>query len=122
MAYANGTIAYGSTGVKSTITTGFQPTSIRLTVGQLFGTTDTDSHLSIGSGTPSKYHVHSFFNDTVNSETFDSASYVIYHLEWSGAAIASTIEATIDSFSATGFKLNIIKANASYNIYWEAFS
>lgn len=122
MAYANGTVAFGSTGVTGTITAGFQPTYVRLTVSQKFGVTDTDTHLSIGSGTPSVYHVDSIFNDTINAKTVESTSYVIYHMVYNGTNVVSVIEATIHSFVATGFKLNIGKANSNYNIYWEAFS
>lgn len=122
MAYKNGTIAFGSTGVTSTITAGFQPVYVRLTVSQKFGVTDGDAHLSIGAGTPTAYHVDSIFNDTVNSKSFESTSYVIYHMVFNGTNIVTVIEATIDSFSATGFKLNVGKANSNYNIFWEAFS
>jgi hypothetical protein len=121
MSYANGTAAYGSTGIK-TITTGFLPEYIRVTVSGLFGGGDTEAHISIGSGTPTKYHVSSTFSNGTNNESVDSASYVIYHMEDNGSGVVSVIEATIDSFNATNFKLNVGKASAAYNIYWEAFA
>lgn len=121
MNYQNGTVTFGSTGIK-TITTTFQPLYIRLTVGQAFGSTDTDTHLSIGSGTATKYHVHSIFNDTVNALTFDSASYVLYHLEFDGVNVSPVLTGTIDSLNATSFKINVSLADATYQIYWEAFS
>lgn len=121
MAYSCGTASFGSTGLQ-TITTGFLPIYVRATVGALFSGTDTDAHLSIGSGTASIYRVNSFFNDGVNIETKSISSKLIHHMEFDGVNIVPVLEGTINSFNATNFKVNMTTATANYQIFFEAFA
>lgn len=120
MSYFNTTAAWSTSGVK-TITVGFQPTSMRVTVGQKFGTTQNFSHLSLGSGEPAFSHVDSTFQDGTGGKTITDDTKIVSHYERVSGTITEVLAASIDSFTATQAKLNITTPNVNYNLYIEVW-
>lgn len=129
MSYFNCTAAYASTGVK-TITVGFQPANIRVTVSQKYTGAQTYLHLSVGAGglvdvagTPTmRQHVDSLFHDSTSAQTVSSDSKVISFHDRVSGTLTEIIAASIDSFTATELKLNFTSVNVNYNLFIEVWS
>lgn len=121
MSYFNGTLAYTSTGVKSPVVVGFQPTSVTVRVGQKVATTQLFSHLSIGSGTPTIQYADSFFQDTTGGKTVTASGKVVSVYERVAGTITEVLSMKIDSFTATGVAFEVLTANLNYNVYIEVY-
>jgi hypothetical protein len=120
MAYFTGTIAHGTTGTK-TITVGFQPMGMRITVGASFGTGDNYSHRSTGVADGSWQYVDSFFQDSTGGKTVSTDTKLVSHYERVGGVITEVLSATFNSFTATQVKYNITKATPAYNLLVEVW-
>lgn len=128
MAYTTGTVAYGTTGIKPTITctdiatgTTFQPDEVELIVGGWYGGGDTQVHLSVGGGgSPTKQGVEAVFSDGTNMESYTDNTNSIYLMEYNGTNVVGQVVGKINSFVATGFTLNMIAADSAYNIRFKA--
>jgi len=128
MSYFNGTIAYGTTGIQ-TITLGFQPTSIKITVSQKWNGPQTYIHFSTGygglvnvAGTPTmRQHVDSFFQDATGSQTLSSDSKIVSFYDRVSGTLTEILSVSIDSFTATTLKLNVLTANSNYNLNIEVW-
>jgi len=128
MSYFNCTAAYGSTGVK-TITVGFQPTNISVTVSQRWDGPQTYEHFSIGkggivnvAGTPTmRQHVDSLFSDGTGKQTYSSDSKVVSFYDRVSGTLTEVFSVSIDSFTSTQLKLNVATANPDYNMFIEVF-
>jgi hypothetical protein len=121
MSYYAGTVTYGSTGLK-TLNIGFQPERINITVCQKFNTNDGYHHLSVGRADGTRQSVNSTFQDTAGGISINSTSKCVSHYERLAGVITEVLAANFDSFTATGFKLNVTTANANYQLFIEAQS
>lgn len=121
MAYFCGTTTQGTTGIK-TINVGFQPSRLNFTVCQKFGTNEPYHHLSVGRADGTRQSVNSTYQDTVDGLSLNSTAKCISHYERVAGTITEVLAASFDSFTATGFKINVTIPNASYQIFVEAQS
>lgn len=129
MSYFNGTIAYGSTGVQPPITVGFQPTNIKITVSQKWSGPQSYVHWSSGygglvnvAGTPTmRQHVDSVFQDSTGGQTVSSDSKVVSFYDRVSGTLTEVLSVSIDSFTSTALKLNVLTANANYNLNIEVW-
>lgn len=124
MSYFVTSSAYGTTGVK-TITCGFQPTHIRITVGQKVATSQAFTHFSYGiawddSGPQMEYH--SFFQDTTSGKTDSDTTFLWRVWERQTGTITEVAAGTFDSFTATAGKINVTNSNANYNLIIELWN
>jgi len=120
MAYFVGTIAHGSTGTK-TVSVGFQPLGMRITVGQKFGTAQNFAHSSIGVSDGVDQYCTSIYQDTTGGLTKSVDDKLISHYDRVGGTLTEVLAGTINSFTATQVKYNITTANANYNLLIEAW-
>jgi len=129
MNYFNGTIAYATTGVQSPITLGFQPTNIKITVSQKWNGPQSYIHYSTGygglvnvGGTPTmRQHVDSLFQDATGSQTLSSDSKVVSFYDRVSGTLTEILSVSIDSFTTTALKLNVLTANSNYNLNIEVW-
>ena len=121
MNYFNGTISYGTTGVQAPITVGFQPSMVRVTMGQKYGTTQTVAHLSVGSGTPSFQHVNSFYQDTTGGKSLSEDAKVVDLWDRVSGTLTQMVDISIYAFGTDSITLSIAKANVNYQLYIEVF-
>lgn len=122
--YDAGTIAYGTTGVK-TITCGFQPVMVRITVAQKTSTSQTFEHRSVGTGwlldsDPAQYYAATF-QDTTGGKTVSGIDKIVSHWERVSGTLTEKVAATFDSFTATAAKINVTTADANYDLFVEIF-
>lgn len=118
MNYFIGTISHGSTGIK-TVTVGFQPKSLRITVGSQFGNVDTIEHKSEGFTDGTAQYYHSIFSDGTGRQTISGNDRIVSHFDRVGGVLTEVLRANISSFNATQVKYNIITANANYQLFIE---
>lgn len=118
MPYFCGTIAHGSTGTK-TISVGFQPVALKITVAQRYQANQGFTHMSMGSSNGVKQHCDSIFQDTSGGLTLSSDMKLISHYERVGETITEVLAGTVHSFTTGQVKYNITTANANYNLFIE---
>lgn len=118
MAYFLSTTAYGSAGTK-TITVGFQPVRLKITVAQKFATAQAFSHSSEGVSNGTLQFCTSLFQDTTGGQTLSLDNKIISHYERVGGVLTEVLSATINSFTATQVKINVVIPNANYNLLVE---
>lgn len=121
MNYFTGTISYSSTGTK-TLSIGFQPTLLRITVSSSFGGADSYVHYCTGwtDGTSSFYH--SLFADGSGRQSINGSGKLVSHYERSGSTLTEVLAVTFNSFTATQAKINVTTANPNYQLFIEAMS
>ena len=133
MAYSWGTVSYASTGTKTLtctdVVTGatFQPSAIRITLGQKQSTSQTFSHSSIGTATSTNNQkVFSTYQDTTGGQTLDSTSKVISHWERVSGTLTEKVAAHIDTTAApwtsTAAKIIVDTADVNYQFLVEAWN
>lgn len=120
MSYFVGSITHSTTGVKS-VTVGFQPVGMRITVGQKDGSTDTTARDAYGvtDGTTSLYR--SLFRDGTGGQTVSGNGKLISVLDRVSGTVTEVIKVTFDSFTATQVKYNVVTANVNYTLNIEAW-
>ena len=114
MAYKQGTISHGSTGVK-TITVGFQPLGAELIVGGDPGSVASVMRLSMGQTDGTNQVCDSYFADGSRGMS-DRANDCLVSLQRWDSGTSTYVEDTraeFDSFTATEFKYNVTIANAN---------
>lgn len=121
MSYFVGTSAHATTGVK-TVTVGFQPTGMRITVGQLDGATDTKTEYCVGftDGTTSYYTTT--FRDSTSAKTESDITHLTRVFKRSGGVLVDAIVINLDSFTATQVKYNVTTADVNYTLAIEAWN
>jgi hypothetical protein len=120
MQYYRTTISHGTTGTK-TVTPGFQPVAAKITVGSMFGATDSVNHLSMGNtnGTTSSYH--STFSDGSGHQTISGTGKLARHFDRVAGTITEVLTVDTPSFTATQFQYNVVTANANYQLHVEVW-
>ena len=121
MSYFIGTLAYPSTGVKSTINVGFQPTGIRITSSQKYPSAQTFSHRSVGVSDGVSQFYDSTFQDTTGGKTINGDNKIVSHWERVSGTITEVLSVKVNSFQPTGPKLEVLTANVNYNLLLEAW-
>lgn len=121
MSYFRGLVTFGSAGLV-TLNVGFQPVGYKLTVGQLFGTTDTTDHVFVGGSDGTRQHAIGHFDDINGRQTFTEAGKVISQRQRIGGVITEVLRANHDSMQPTGPRVNVITPNTSYQVLVEAWT
>lgn len=121
MSYFTGTAAHSTTGVK-TVSVGFQPVGMRITVGQKVGTAQGFAHKSVGIADGTNQFYDAFFEDTTGGKTVSGSTKLVSHWERVTGTITEILTVTFDSFTATEVKYNVTLANVNYNLLIEAWS
>lgn len=119
MNYKYGRISYGTTGSK-TITTTFQPVEVELVVTDAVGTSAAAIKRSEGvtDGTNNHADAFSVYSSVAPfEERFTDRIASIW--EWNGSAYTEVFKATFTSWSATGVVLNVVTANANYQVAYK---
>lgn len=81
-------------------------------------TGDDVSHRSIGWFTEgSNQFCMSTFSDPSGSDSFNSNAHVIQHYERFKGNITKMLSASFDSFTSTGFKLNVQNSHSGYQVF-----
>lgn len=117
MAYYSTSASYGTTGVK-TITCGFAPVAMRITVGAKSGSTAA-GQLSVGSADGTRQVYDSVFSDTTGSQSKSGINKIISHWERVSGTLTEKVAGTFDSFTATEGKFNITTADNNYSVHVE---
>lgn len=115
MSRITGALTVTGTGIK-TFNLGFQPTWIRFVVCSRTSA-QTYSHMSIGETDGTTQLVASTFQDGSGGKSVNSLSKVVSHYERVSGAITEVLAASFDSFTATGFKLNVAIGNPNYQVF-----
>lgn len=105
MAVQTGRITLGLTGLRS-YNVGMQPTWIQFICMS-------DDGESIGMADGTRQNVASKFNDGTTIDSDNLNTHVVNLPKLSGGSVVPRIKASFDSFTATGFKLNVTDADAS---------
>ena len=121
MAYFVTTLAYASSGIKSTIPVGFQPTGIRITTSQKYPTAQTFAHRSVGVSDGVDQYYDSTFQDTTGGKTVNGNDKIVSHFERVSGTITEVLSVKVNSFQPTGPKLEVITPNVNYNLLLEAW-
>lgn len=121
MSYFIGTLAYASTGVKSTILIGFQPIGIRITVSKKYSSSQSFSHRSVGVSDGISQFYDSTFQDTSGGKTVNGSNRIVSHWERVSGTIQEVLSVKVDSFQPYGPKLEVLIANVDYNLLLEAW-
>ena len=107
--------SYGTTGVK-TITCGFQPVAMRITVGAKSGLATTTNQKCVGTADGARQNYVSTFSDSSFNQTKDSNDKMIRHYENVAGVLTEVVTGTFDSFTATQGKFNLSLANSNYSL------
>lgn len=118
MAHVLGPITLSLSGLR-TFNIGIAPTWLHLTVCEKI-TGDTVSHFSFGKAETGSQYCMSTFADTAGADSFNSSAHIVQHYERVGGSITKVLSASFDSFTATGFKLNVDIPNSNYKVLVEA--
>lgn len=121
MSYFTGSTSHNTTGIK-TVTVGFQPIGMRMTVGQKDGATDTTTRYAWGVTDGTNQFSVTTFRDGTGAQTTTTASKLLSVFDRSGGVIAEVVQVTFNSFTATQVKYNVNTANVNYTIIIEAWS
>lgn len=113
MSYYTTRASYGTTGTK-TITCGFQPVGMRISVGAKNGTATSAVQKCVGTadGTRQNY-ISEFINDNFK-QTKDSNDKMIRHYEDVSGVLTEVVTGTFDSFTATQGKFNLSITSNTY--------
>lgn len=117
MSYWEGTITLSSAGTAKSFPVGFQPTWAEFRVAQKSGTTETCMHMSLGEVDTTGYqYCTSLFADANNFKTVDFDNKLISHIAINNGVPEVVLEASFNSFYATGIKLDVAIANTNYKV------
>lgn len=120
MSYYRALTTFDVAGLRQ-INAGFQPTGYRITVGQIFNTTDAQVHTFTGGSDGTRQHVVGVFQDATGRQTFTETGKVITQKERVGGVITEVLKATHDSMQPTGPRVNVITPNVNYQVIVEAW-
>jgi hypothetical protein len=121
MLYYNTSITPSTTGIK-TISCGFQPVGMRITVSAKNGS-DTVSHMSIGQVDNTGYQTcNTTYTDTTGGQTTKYTDRMASVLERVSGTITEVSRANFDSFTATQAKFNCtVSAGTAYQYHVEVW-
>lgn len=122
MSYKIGTVTYGTTGLKTiNLGTTSTPTRADFVVQNKYGVNEgTLRHVSMGHADGSGQRCTSYVKDGATAYSYDVTDKCIVVYELSGGVPVVLLEASFDSFTSTGVKINITVANNAYLIYLRA--
>lgn len=120
MSYRCATITYGSTGAQ-TYTLPFTPVGIRVTVGSMFGTSDSYTHYSYGVADGSRQHNRSIFQDATGGQTLNTSGKVAYHFQRIGGVITPVVDISVVSFGVNQVNFMVNATNANYQLLIESW-
>jgi hypothetical protein len=112
MSYYTTRAAYGTTGVK-TITCGFQPVAMRITVSGK-GSNAPVVQLSTGTADGTRQNYEAIYWDGSGGHTKDGNTKIISQWERVAGTLTEVVAGTFDSFTATEGKFNLSAANNNY--------
>ncbi len=115
MAYYTTRASYGTTGVK-TITCGFQPVGMRISVGAKNGTAASTLQKCVGTADGTRQNYISEFVNVNFKQTKDSNDKIIRHFEDVAGTLTEVITGTWDSFTATEGKFNLSTTTNTYSL------
>lgn len=120
MSYKTTTTTWASTGSK-TLTTTFQPTWVRITLGALFSGPETDTiHQSIGRCDGTNQTVNYFFaDDTPLYQSGNSSTKIVSHWANVSGVVTEVVAGSFTSWSATNIIFNCTAGNANYQLFIE---
>lgn len=121
MAYKTGAQTITTTGLK-TLTTTFTPIGYRIWVGASVGGPDGFMRYSRGQSDGTNQSVSWGFADSTIQDCNNDTTKVIVHKVNSGGSLVDDMVAAHNSFTATGPKINVTTLNATFQIYYEAWS
>jgi hypothetical protein len=119
MAYYTGQITLDSSGTGVSFNLGGRPNWIKFRVGQKAGTTETCSHVCLGQCDGLYQYCTSTYSDTSGATTVDSDTKVVSHRERVSGTITEVLQASFNSFYASGVKLNVTIPNSNYPVVVE---
>lgn len=105
---------YGTTGVK-TITCGFQPVAMRITVAGKGGSAAVVQR-SEGTADGTRQNYDSIYWDSSGGHTKDGNTKMISHWERVAGVLTEVIAISFDSFTATEGKFNVTTADNNYSV------
>jgi len=112
--YYNTTVTPTSTGVK-TITCGFPPVAMKITLSAKSVGGDSYLHQSVGQCDNSGYSTcASLFQDATGSQTYKSVTKMVSHYERVSGTITEVNSATFSAFTATEGKFNVTLVSSAY--------
>jgi len=114
MAYYTTRAAYNTTGVK-TITCGFQPVAMRITVAGKNGSSSVVQR-SEGTADGTRQNYDCIYWDASGGHTKDGNTKMISHWERVSGTLTEVIAGTFDSFTATEGKFNLSAATNTYTL------
>lgn len=105
-----------------TISCGFQPTALKITVGAKNGS-DVTAHQSVGQCDNSGYSTcNTFFQDGTGSKTFAYTDRLVSIRERVAGTVTEVGKATFNSFTATQAKFNVtVAAGTNYQYHVEVW-
>lgn len=116
MAYYCATVSYSSAGIK-TITCGFQPVGMRITINYNSGTVH-----SKGTSDGTRQLCDWFFNDVTDYDGGNHTDRMVSARDMVGGVITEIARANFDSFTATAGKINVVTANVGPTFTVELWS
>lgn len=120
MNYYQSTFSYGSTGTKS-ITVGFQPLCLVITLSARFGTTDAVIHKSTGNSNGTSQHFHSEYGDSTGFQMINGTNKIVSQYERVASVLTEKVAAHIDNATAawttTQVKFIVDTADSNYQFF-----
>lgn len=114
MSYYTTRATYGTTGVK-TITCGFQPVAMRITVASKNGSSSV-VQLSTGTADGTRQNYESIYWDSTGGHTKDNNTKMISQWERVSGTLTEVVAGTFDSFTSTEGKFNLSTASNAYTL------
>lgn len=123
MSYATGVFSTNnSTGNRPLTGLGFQPTYLRLTLGQKTSTSEAFVHQSEGSTDGTNQRCVAAFWDSTGGKSVEFTNKLVNHINRVSGTLTDVITATIVSLDADGFTLNFGATISGYHVHYEAFA
>lgn len=119
MSYFTGTIAHGTTGVK-TIAVGFQPLAARITVGAKSGSSAVNQR-SEGNTDGTQQFFLSNYSDSTSDQSKEGSDRLVSQYERVSGTLTEKVRVNLDSFTATQLKYNVVTADANYTLHIEVW-
>lgn len=119
MANTFGPVTLALTGLRTT-TIGIAPTSLRFIIGakNSSSTVIQSAHGAVDSS--GFQSVLTWYGDSTGFQSTTSTSKCISVWERVSGTLTEVLSASFDSYTASGFKLNITTANSNYQVFIEA--
>lgn len=115
MAYYTGRFTPSITG-NQTISIGFQPTWLELTVSQKYGITDSTLHKSEGSTDGTNQNYTTIYSSGSASKTIEGSGKLLLHYENISGVWTEVLNTTFVAFTTTGFTINNIAGTTNYKV------